>query len=163
MKVEVPFPSERRKRNECGEALPMCALSVASSVLTWLRVLGMNGLAVARRIRSSRLGRLRWWKRRAKEEILARYASFIYMGNGQYGFGTASEYFLAGLSPRSPSMMLTKQRCWQASQSRLATTRLARTKPGEFYTVEIKLSRLWRRTDLFPPMVRSELSSARFL
>jgi membrane peptidoglycan carboxypeptidase len=25
-------------------------------------------------------------KRRAKEEILARYASLIYMGNGQYGF-----------------------------------------------------------------------------
>ncbi len=25
-------------------------------------------------------------KRRAKEEILARYASFVYMGNGQYGF-----------------------------------------------------------------------------
>src|SRR5512142_2830868 len=32
-------------------------------------------------------------KRRAKEEILARYASFIYMGNGQYGFATASEYY----------------------------------------------------------------------
>ena len=25
-------------------------------------------------------------KRRAKEEIFARYASFVYMGNGQYGF-----------------------------------------------------------------------------
>ena len=32
-------------------------------------------------------------KRRAKEEILARYASFIYMGNGQYGFAAASEYY----------------------------------------------------------------------
>ena len=32
-------------------------------------------------------------KRRAKEEILARYASFIYMGNGQYGFATAAEYY----------------------------------------------------------------------
>jgi penicillin-binding protein 1A len=32
-------------------------------------------------------------KRNAKEEILARYASFIYMGNGQYGFATASEYY----------------------------------------------------------------------
>ena len=29
-------------------------------------------------------------KRNAKEEILARYASFIYMGNGQYGFATAA-------------------------------------------------------------------------
>ena len=32
-------------------------------------------------------------KRRAKEEILARYASFIYMGNGQYGFARAAEYY----------------------------------------------------------------------
>lgn len=33
-------------------------------------------------------------KRRAKEEILARYASFIYMGSGQYGFATAAEYYV---------------------------------------------------------------------
>ena len=32
-------------------------------------------------------------KRRAKEEILARYASFVYMGGGQYGFARASEYY----------------------------------------------------------------------
>ncbi len=32
-------------------------------------------------------------KRSAKEEILARYASFIYMGNGQYGFATAAQYY----------------------------------------------------------------------
>ena len=32
-------------------------------------------------------------KRQAKQEILARYASFIYMGNGQYGFETAAEYY----------------------------------------------------------------------
>ena len=31
-------------------------------------------------------------KRRAKEEILARYMSFVYMGKGQYGFATAAEY-----------------------------------------------------------------------
>ena len=31
-------------------------------------------------------------KQRAKEEILARYASYVYMGNGQYGFATAAEY-----------------------------------------------------------------------
>jgi penicillin-binding protein 1A len=29
----------------------------------------------------------------AKEEILARYASFIYLGNGRYGFSAASEYY----------------------------------------------------------------------
>ena len=32
-------------------------------------------------------------KRRAKEEIFARYASFVYMGNGQYGFARAAEHY----------------------------------------------------------------------
>jgi penicillin-binding protein 1A len=32
-------------------------------------------------------------KRRAKEEILARYSSFVYMGRGQYGFTRAAEYY----------------------------------------------------------------------
>jgi penicillin-binding protein 1A len=32
-------------------------------------------------------------KRRAKEEILARYATFVYMGNGQYGFARAAAYY----------------------------------------------------------------------
>jgi penicillin-binding protein 1A len=32
-------------------------------------------------------------KRRAKEELLARYASFVYMSNGQYGFASAAEYY----------------------------------------------------------------------
>lgn len=33
-------------------------------------------------------------KRRAKEEIFARYASFVYMANGQYGFARAAEYYI---------------------------------------------------------------------
>ena len=41
-------------------------------------------------------------RERAKSEIFARYASFIYMGSGRYGFGAASEYYfgkpLAGLT-----------------------------------------------------------------
>src|SRR6185436_2965295 len=32
-------------------------------------------------------------KRRAKEEILARYASVVYMSNGQYGFASAAQYY----------------------------------------------------------------------
>jgi len=32
-------------------------------------------------------------KRRAKEEIFARYVSFVYMNNGQYGFARAAEYY----------------------------------------------------------------------
>ena len=34
-------------------------------------------------------------KRRAKEEIFARYASFVYMGNGQYGLARAAEYYFS--------------------------------------------------------------------
>jgi penicillin-binding protein 1A len=32
-------------------------------------------------------------KRRAKEQLLARYASFVYLGNGRYGFAAASDYY----------------------------------------------------------------------
>ncbi len=32
-------------------------------------------------------------KRRAKEEIFARYASFVYLGNGRYGFAAVSNYY----------------------------------------------------------------------
>jgi penicillin-binding protein 1A len=32
-------------------------------------------------------------KRRAKEQIFARYASFVYMSHGQYGFARAAEYY----------------------------------------------------------------------
>jgi len=32
-------------------------------------------------------------KRRAKEEIFARYVSLVYMGHGQYGFSRAAEYY----------------------------------------------------------------------
>ena len=38
-------------------------------------------------------------KRRAKEEILARYVSLVYMGNGQYGLARAADYYF-GRSPR---------------------------------------------------------------
>ena len=77
-------------------------------------------------------------KRRAKEEILARYASFIYMGNGQYGFARAAEYYFGRPSPRSPWRMRTRQRCWQASQSRLVTTRPVRRTLGESFADETR-------------------------
>ena len=32
-------------------------------------------------------------KLQAKREILARYASFIYLGHGRYGFAASSEYY----------------------------------------------------------------------
>jgi penicillin-binding protein 1A len=50
-----------------------------------------------------RMGREFGSKERAKQEIFARYASLVYMGNGQYGFARASEYYfgvpLASLTP----------------------------------------------------------------
>jgi hypothetical protein len=66
-------------------------------------------------------------ERRAKEEIFARYASFVYMGNGQYGFARAAAYYFGRPLSRSPPTMLTKRRSWRASRSRPATTRPRRT------------------------------------
>ncbi|MDO8834853.1 MAG: transglycosylase domain-containing protein [Vicinamibacterales bacterium] len=37
--------------------------------------------------------RRRYGSQQAKQEIFARYASFIYLGNGRYGFAAASEYY----------------------------------------------------------------------
>jgi penicillin-binding protein 1A len=41
-------------------------------------------------------------KRRAKEELFARYANFVYLGNGRYGFAAASDYYF-----RRPIVSLT--------------------------------------------------------
>ena len=47
-------------------------------------------------------------KRRAKEEIFARYASFVYMGNGQYGFARAARVLL-----RPAALDVHRRRCRQ--------------------------------------------------
>jgi penicillin-binding protein 1A len=73
---------------------------LAAGVLSW--VMGARGVNMVARKREEI--RLSLWlehvmrkkfgsKRRAKEEILARYASVVYMGNGQYGFARAAEYY----------------------------------------------------------------------
>lgn len=65
-------------------------------------VLGAN--ATNKLLRKKEEMRLAFWletelarrlgsRRRAKEEILARYASFVYLGNGRYGFEAASQYY----------------------------------------------------------------------
>ncbi len=72
----------------------------AASLLSW----AMGARAVNMLARKREEIRLSVWleqqmreqfgsKRRAKEEILARYASLVYMGNGQYGFARAAEYY----------------------------------------------------------------------
>jgi hypothetical protein len=62
-------------------------------------------------------------KQRAKQEILARYASFIYMGNGRYGFSAASSTTSPSRSPPTGRRTRTRRLSWPASPSRLATTR----------------------------------------
>ncbi|HSG01421.1 MAG TPA: transglycosylase domain-containing protein [Vicinamibacterales bacterium] len=76
-------------------------VSFGPRVLSW--VIGARNVNMVRRKREET--RLALWleqemtaqfgsKRRAKEEIFARYASFVYMGGGQYGFARAAEYYL---------------------------------------------------------------------
>ena len=60
MKVEDPFSSERRRRKGLLGTVPRFAMGLARFVLAWFRVLRGRGVAVARRIRCSRIGRLRW-------------------------------------------------------------------------------------------------------
>jgi membrane peptidoglycan carboxypeptidase len=76
------------------------SLSILPRALSW--VIGARNVNMVLRKREEI--RLSLWierqmrqrfgsKRRAKEEILARYASFVYMGNGQYGFARAAEFY----------------------------------------------------------------------
>jgi penicillin-binding protein 1A len=49
------------------------------------------------------MGRRYGSREQAKREIFARYASFIYLGNGRYGFAAASEYYFGKvLSSHAP-------------------------------------------------------------
>jgi len=90
-----------------------------SRIAGWL-LGGRSVSAVTRKIEEARLSvwveremRDRFGsKRRAKDELLARYASLIYMGHGQYGFTAAAQYYfgqplssmtLAASSARSPA------------------------------------------------------------
>ena len=60
MTVQSHFPMDRRGRNESGGALSMSAMNSVIPVPTWFRRMRAGALAAARRIRSTRLGRLRW-------------------------------------------------------------------------------------------------------
>ena len=77
-------------------------------------------------------------KRRAKEEIFARYASFVYMSNGQYGFARAADYYFGRLSPRSRPTTPISRQSWRALRSRRGTTRRRRAMPCAFCAVEIR-------------------------
>ena len=67
-------------------------------------------------------------KRRAKEEILARYASMVYMGNGQYGFARGAEYYFG-----QPLGMFTAEDADKAARGFISAeqARRARQRPIE--------------------------------
>ncbi|MCK7498476.1 MAG: transglycosylase domain-containing protein [Comamonadaceae bacterium] len=59
----------------------------------------------------------------AKREIFARYASFIYLGNGRYGYAAASEYYFGRASVELHGRRRrATPRCWRRSASRRGTT-----------------------------------------
>lgn len=73
---------------------------VLARVVSWV----LGAPSVNRLVRKGEEIRLAIWleqemverfgsRRRAKEELLARYVSFVYMGRGQHGFARASEYY----------------------------------------------------------------------
>jgi penicillin-binding protein 1A len=74
-------------------------------------------------------------KRAAKQEILARYASFIYLGHGRYGFAAASEYYFG--------KPLSSYALWDADKAALLAG-IAKS-PLEFAPSRANLERPLRR------------------
>lgn len=68
-------------------------------------------------------------REQAKREIFARYASFIYMGSGRYGFGAASEYYFDKPLAEYTIADASRAACSRASASRQANTRPRRAEP----------------------------------
>jgi penicillin-binding protein 1A len=91
-------------------------------------------------------------KRRAKEELLARYASFIYLGNGRYGFAAASQYYFG-----IPLSALT------ADDADKAALLAGITKsPGEYApTLAGNQKPLRRRNQILALMVKNHFLSAK--
>ncbi len=87
-------------------------------------------------------------KRRAKEEILARYASFIYMGNGQYGFAAAEYYFGRPLATFTVDDADKAALLAGIAKSPFYYAPMRKT-PRESCAGEIKSWCLWRRTVSF--------------
>jgi penicillin-binding protein 1A len=90
-------------------------------------------------------------KRRAKEELLARYASFIYLGNGRYGFAAASQYYFG-----QPVTALT------AKDSDKAALLAGITKsPGEYAPTPTDNQKAFRRRNqILALMVKNHFISA---
>jgi penicillin-binding protein 1A len=90
-------------------------------------------------------------KRRAKEEILARYASFIYLGNGRYGFAAASQYYFG-----MPLSAITPEDADKAALLAGITK-----SPGEYApTLAANPKPLRRRNQILALMVKNHFISA---
>jgi len=90
-------------------------------------------------------------KRRAKEELLARYASFIYLGNGRYGFAAASQYYFG-----IPVTQLTEDDADKAALLAGITK-----SPGEYApTAADNQKPLRRRNQILALMVKNHFVSA---
>jgi len=90
-------------------------------------------------------------KRRAKEELLARYASFIYLGNGRYGFARASQYYFG--------MPLTALTADDADKAALLAG--ITKSPGEYApTLAGNQKPLRRRNQILALMVKNHFLSA---
>src|SRR5579864_7497703 len=90
-------------------------------------------------------------KRRAKEEIFARYASFIYLGNGRYGFAAASQYYFG-----APVSALTSDDADKAALLAGITK-----SPGEYAPTVADIQKpLRRRNQILALMVKNHFLSA---
>jgi penicillin-binding protein 1A len=86
----------------------------------------------------------------AKEEILARYASFIYLGNGRYGFSAASEYYF--------DKPLSEYQQWDADKAALLAG-IAKS-PRDYAPTPANLERpMRRRNDVLALMAKREFIS----
>ena len=84
-------------------------------------------------------------REQAKREIFARYASFIYMGSGRYGFGAASEYYFD-----KPLSGYTAQ-----DAGRAALLAGIGKSPGEYAPVAGNARSLQRRNQILALMARN--------
>src|SRR5271165_1053410 len=90
-------------------------------------------------------------KRRAKEELFARYVSFIYLGNGRYGFAAASNYYFG-----IPVTELTAEDADKAALLAGITK-----SPGEYApTMADNQKPLRRRNQILALMVKNHFLSA---
>jgi penicillin-binding protein 1A len=84
-------------------------------------------------------------RERAKQEIFARYASFIYLGHGRYGFAAASEYYFG--KPLSAYTL--------ADAPKAALLAGMAKSPAEYAPAQGDMRRVRRRNEILTLMARN--------